>query len=214
MLKRHFALSTALYVALFALTILPNGLSATTVRQLEFDALVANAALIFTGEVIDRQAVWNQQKTHIDSLITFRVQQVIKGEYNDARIVLRFAGGEIGAVREYVEGMVYPEIGERGLYFVETLERTQVNPLLGWQQGHFIRVEIDGVERVFSADGRPLERVYDPADTSTTSVLKSSTKEHAAGFAKGLIPAAQKMSAMPIEDFLEAIEARLSAPTR
>lgn len=211
MSTRYFARSLVTIIVLFSLFALSNGLSASTVRQLSFTTLVADSVLIFTGEVVDQKAVWNEQKTHIDSLITFRVERVIKGEYPEETLILRFAGGEIGAVREYVDGMIYPEMGELGLYFVESLDQTQVNPLLGWHQGHFKRLRIDGVERVFSADGRALESVFDPSIEST---LKSRAEEQAKGLAQGLLTTPQKLAAMPVEEFVSAIEAQLLPANR
>ena len=42
-----------------------------------------------------------------------------------------------------------PVLGEKGIYFVESLQRRQVHPFYGWDQGHFlIMVGPDGAERV------------------------------------------------------------------
>ena len=37
-----------------------------------------------------------------------------------------------------VADMQMPEIGELGIYFVETLSEQQIHPLFGWQQGHYL----------------------------------------------------------------------------
>ena len=51
----------------------------------------------------------------------------------------RFKEKKYGLV---ITDMRMPEIGESGIYFIETLGQQQVHPLIGWQQGHY-RVIID-----------------------------------------------------------------------
>lgn len=41
--------------------------------------------------------------------------------------------------------MVYPKLGERGIYFVESLSQQNINPLMGWSQGHFL-IESDALQ--------------------------------------------------------------------
>jgi len=47
-------------------------------------------------------------------------------------------GGRIGELTLEVSDMRMPEVGERGIYFVETLNEQQIHPLFGWQQGHYL----------------------------------------------------------------------------
>jgi hypothetical protein len=50
-----------------------------------------------------------------------------------------------------------PERGEKGIYFVESLQRRQAHPLYGWSQGHFVVVEDErGVERVLTKTKLPV----------------------------------------------------------
>ncbi len=53
--------------------------------------------------------------------------------------------------------MQMPEVGEQGIYFVESLQRRQVHPLYGWAQGHFLVVADErGVRRVLTKSRRPV----------------------------------------------------------
>ena len=52
-------------------------------------------------------------------------------------LTLRFTGGTASGV-ELDVGVRLPELDERGIYFVERVSPGLINPLLGWEQGHFI----------------------------------------------------------------------------
>ena len=73
-----------------------------------------------------------------------------------------------------ISDMKVPQVGERGIYFVESLERSQVHPLYGWSQGHFI-VEMDdtGADRVMTTRKQPVTGLT--LDTPTQLVSKKST---------------------------------------
>ena len=61
-----------------------------------------------------------------------------------------------------VSDMRLPQQGEHGIYFVESLERPQVNPLYGWSQGHFIvKPDATGSERVMTNRRLPVTGVVD-----------------------------------------------------
>ncbi len=51
-----------------------------------------------------------------------------------------------------------PELGEQGIYFVESLSRPLVNPLVGWHQGHYLVDREQGTSRsmVRTLDGKPV----------------------------------------------------------
>ena len=63
---------------------------------------------------------------------------MLKGEYAGSTLELRFLGGTVGTARLEVTDMLVPQVAERGIYFVESLSAPQVNPLVGWSQGHFL----------------------------------------------------------------------------
>ena len=100
--------------------------------------------LIFEGRVIGVVSAFGANQTSIHTYVTFRVDDVIKGSYSQTEITLRFLGGTVGEVSLHVADSTMPQQGESGIYFVESLERFQVNPFYGMDQGHFLILESNG----------------------------------------------------------------------
>lgn len=73
----------------------------------------------------------------IHTLITFEVLETLKGGYAESSIELSFLGGSKGEITMHVTDLNRPEVGDRGIYFVENPDRPQVNPFYGWDQGHY-----------------------------------------------------------------------------
>jgi len=135
----------------------PQALFATTVLQVDVDFLLNKAILIFEGEVVSSEAKWNRDKTNITTFITFRVKDIIKGEPRSSRVMLGFAGGTVGEIGLQVSAMVYPPVGENGIYFFENPGQQLVNPLVGWGQGHFlVKKDGNGMERILTEGGAPV----------------------------------------------------------
>ena len=123
---------------LFVLIFLTSSLaSATTIQKLTFEQLSSGAELIFEGRVLASQTSWNGSKTEIATEVTFEVVEVLSGDLQTGQLVLRFLGGTVDGHTMRVQATRYPEVGEQGVYFVESITRKMVNPLLGWTQGHF-----------------------------------------------------------------------------
>jgi hypothetical protein len=129
--------------------------NATSVSDVSIDEMVQKSQFVFEGRVIAAEARSTQARIH--TYITFEIIDVLKGEYNGNIIILRFLGGTVGDVTLAVSDMQLPQKGEHGIYFVESLERIQINPLFGWSQGHFIVYQDGaGIERVMTNKGLPV----------------------------------------------------------
>ena len=135
-MKRNFI--TFFITFLFALTLLVDSPRATMVEKIPFDEVVRQAELIFEGKVLSKQTRPSPLNADPFTYFTFEVMEVIKGSYLEETIELGFMGGTQGDLVLKVRDMHMPEIGERGIYFVETLIMQQVHPLYGWHQGHYI----------------------------------------------------------------------------
>jgi hypothetical protein len=124
--------------------------NATSIREVSMNEMLTKSQFVFEGTVTAIEERENQQK-RIHTYVTFEIKDIIQGKYHSKVITLRFLGGTVGDVTMAVSGMTYPQMGEHGIYFAESLDRFQVNPLYGWSQGHFI-VERDlaGIERVMT----------------------------------------------------------------
>ncbi len=128
---RPTALTTLL---LMLLLVLPLGTRATVLEQLDFDALVAQSPLIFTGTVTGWRVDTSSGMDH--TFVSFRIEDLIKGNA-PTTLELRFLGADLQGVPLHVEGQFIPVPGTRGVFFVATLDNNQVNPLTGWHQGFF-----------------------------------------------------------------------------
>ncbi len=132
---------------------------AASVRQVTMDEMLQKCQFVFEGTVLILEAEKNSQK-RIHTYVTFEIKDIIKGEYSSNTITLSFLGGKVGDVTMVVSDMKVPQVGEHGIYFVESLERSQVNPLYGWSQGHFVVQSDDtGMDRVMAGNGRPVTGV-------------------------------------------------------
>ncbi len=90
--------------------------------------------------------------------VTFEVDEVIKGNLDSDRVTLSFLGGVADGVALRVSDLHIPELGEQGIYFVESLSQPLVNPLMGWHQGHYLidREQGTGRAMVRTSDGKPV----------------------------------------------------------
>ena len=89
---------------------------------------------------------------------TFEIIAELKGDDDGELIELRYMGGLVGQLKLEVAEMDLPELGETGIYFVESTVNQQVNPLVGWGQGRFL-IKVDsktGQSSVFNSQGIPV----------------------------------------------------------
>ena len=110
---------------------------ASSIKLVSVSEVANNSALIFEGRVSASRVVQRPGSKAVHTLITFEVLDVLKGEYDQSSIELSFLGGSVGEFTMHVTDLHRPAPGERGIYFVENPARSQVNPLYGWDQGHF-----------------------------------------------------------------------------
>ena len=122
---------------LLVLFLISASTGATSIQSLSFKQLSQNAELVFEGEVSEVQSELKSNKSSIVTLITFDVRDVILGNWSEPTITLEFLGGTVEGQTMRIQALVYPQLGEHGVYFVESTHQQMVNPLLGWAQGHF-----------------------------------------------------------------------------
>lgn len=132
---------------------------ASSIRQLHVNEVADTAELIFSGSVVSSESRYSSGSNRIRTWVTFEVDQVLKGRINSNLLTLGFAGGRVGSQEQVYEGMRYPQIGEHGVYFVESSTRPLVNPLVGWSQGHFKSVYSKNAYNMLTADSKPIQRV-------------------------------------------------------
>jgi len=185
--------------------------NAASVRQISMDQMLRACEFVFQGRVTAIEVRQNEQR-RIHSYVTFAIEEVIKGQYSGDQITLSFLGGTVGDVTMAVSDMQLPERGERGVYFVESLKRAQVNPLYGWSQGHFL-VERDeaGDDRVMTSGRQPVLQVAGDEANRQTGSGESRAPALSKGVARGVaIPEQSGVhKGMVLSDFKKALRGRL-----
>jgi len=155
----------------------------STVLEMSFQDVLGHAELVFEGHVTDVQSR-REDDGMIHTFVRFDVLDVLKGDYAGATLELRFLGGTVGTARLDVTDMLVPQVAERGIYFVESLAAPQVNPLVGWSQGHFlIEPQAGGEQGVLTANHEPVLAVDAVDAAPVTAAMNTFSK----GVAKGVV---------------------------
>lgn len=134
-----------------------NLANAASVRQLSVDDLLQSAELVFEGNVIASESRFNETRTSINTYVTFEIIDVVNGNYPDETIELSFAGGAAQDLEMEISGMIYPQVGDSGIYFIEQIGKVFINPIVGWDQGHFLILkDEEGDERMHTLSRAPI----------------------------------------------------------
>ena len=118
------------------LILLPSSALAS-ILSVSFGDMLEKSELIFEGKVVsvNQNAFPAAKLPH--TCITFEVVEILKGSRSGEAIDLCFLGGTRGKLIMKVPEIKYPEMAENGIYFIGR-ESSKVNPIFGWEQGHFI----------------------------------------------------------------------------
>lgn len=174
---------------------------ATSLRQLSISQVATQAELIFEGEVVAIESRWNADGSHIQTFVTYRIAQVLKGTYASTALNLSFVGGSVDSTTERFDGLIYPEFGEHGIYFVENISQQQLNPLVGWSQGHYKIRRHQGVDRMLTASDQPISEMQDRKAAGETSRFQTQIHRSAGSHASGLRVATEIQSALSKKEF-------------
>lgn len=156
--ERLCAANKTLISILMSYLLLVIPLGATTILGMNIDEVAQGAELIFEGKVVEHNVRENAAGM-IVTYVTFRIEELIKGEYDEPLLELKFTGGRLGGQIMEISGLRIPSPNEEGIYFVESVNRNLVNPLLGWSQGHYLIYEESGERRVSTVNDRPVTDV-------------------------------------------------------
>ena len=189
---------------------LAQNATASTIRGIDVDQLVADAEFIFEGQVIHRETRQEQVSGLINTYVTFSVIDVIKGDYAGDSLELKFMGGVFNGQIVEVSGLVIPAEDEQGIYFVESLDTDMLNPLLGWSQGHYLIVEEGGERRMNTVDNKPVIDVQPVSNIPQAIKKPQSIIEGNADVAAGVMTESSNLQierALSVEEFKSRIEA-------
>lgn len=184
--------------------------NASSVRKVTMDEMLQACQFVFEGNVSSIEAKENMQR-RIHTFVTFEIREVIKGEYPHHTITLSFLGGTVGNLTMAVSDMQVPQVGEHGIYFVESLDRSQVHPLYGWSQGHFI-VETDhtGTDRVMTSRKQSVTGVEFGRPAEQVSSSKQKSQSFSNGIARGLklAPEGKDTRGLTLTEFKKTLHKR------
>ncbi|MBL4580237.1 MAG: hypothetical protein JKY29_00345 [Gammaproteobacteria bacterium] len=199
-------LVTAIACSLFLFT--SPFASATTILGMDIDKVAADAEFVFEGSVIHSETRQDSSSGIISTYVTFQINDIIKGDYSGDSVELKFMGGVFNGQIVQVSGMRIPEMTEQGIYFVESMSRDLINPLIGRSQGHFIINDDNGTRRVSTAGNQPVLEVQ--AVSSIPSSIKKplSVAEGNTDVAAGVMTEASPIMierALTVEEFKSRI---------
>jgi hypothetical protein len=166
--------------------------TATTVIPPTFDQLVQQAEVIFQGTVTNVRSVWEGEgaQRHIDTYVTFQVQESMKGNAG-VSYTIRMLGGTVGDETMEVTDTPKFNVGDRDILFVEH-NNEQFVPLVGIKHGRF-RVQHDeqsGRDVVLNGEGEPVrdltklgreEESISAAEAISPADLKSAVQKQLTG---------------------------------
>ena len=190
--------SCALLALVYSLVV-----SATTILGMDIDEVAADAELVFEGQVLEHNVEENAAGM-IVTYVTFQVTEVLKGDYPDPYLELKFTGGRIGEQIMEVSGLRIPKVDEQGIYFVESMSRDLINPLLGWSQGHFLIVNDNGDRRMTTINLEPITDVQSYQNVPSALRRPRSLRDGDTGAANGIVTDAAPFrfdQALTAEDF-------------
>ena len=185
------------------LQLLPIAISATTILGMDIDAVAQGAELVFEGQVIQHNTQENAAGMVV-TYVTFEVKDVIKGSFSEQFLELKFTGGTLNGQVMEVSGLRMPALDEEGIYFVESISRDLINPLIGWSQGHYIINADEGERRISTVDRMPVTEVL-PTGTIPRAIKRPLTIiDGDSDPATGIVTEASHLQidrAMTVEDF-------------
>jgi hypothetical protein len=174
---------------LVSLIIQATPANASTIMQVSLGEMLNKSEFIFQGQVFSSESF--PESGRIYTAITFDIVEIIKGSYPRRQITLTFLGGTVGDLSLRVSDLRMPVVGEKGIYFVESLQRRQVNPLYGWEQGHFLITRNSiGSELVTNSEGNPVTQIEAGASAPPAINQRTPFGVHVAplGARQGLTP--------------------------
>jgi hypothetical protein len=133
---------------------------ATTVIPPTFDELVAQAEVIFQGQVTNVKSEWVGEggQRHIVSYVTFKVEETLKGSPGQS-YTMRMLGGTVDGETMAVSDAPKFKVGDQDILFVQN-NGSQFIPLVGIMHGRFhVKRDGAGQEIVTNNEEEPVKNV-------------------------------------------------------
>ena len=118
---------------------------ATTVAAMSTEAQAVSADRIFVGTVLTVESRPKADRPkYFETVVRWYVEEAVAGKVKQV-VETRFSGGEVGGIKQRVDGMPEIKIGERYVVMLEAdHDPPLVSPIVGFNQGLY---RIEGVAR-------------------------------------------------------------------
>jgi hypothetical protein len=129
------------------------------IKPFNLEESIQDSGLVFEGRVVEVEnrvsTVQSEEHARLPhTFVTYAVDNVLKGEYNDDLITLRFIGGQDPETGDYltVEGVPSFNLDDRDILFISPENGQVMCPLQGCEKGRFRVVG----ENLYSQHGREI----------------------------------------------------------
>jgi hypothetical protein len=170
---------------------LATSASATTLRRMSLDELVASNRTIVVGQVMDSRSYWNKDKTFILTDVRIAVNDVLKGNAQD-EVTVTLMGGRVGDLTTLIVGGAELLPGKSYLLFLNREElpgMSKAQTVRDLCQGAFdLVIGQDGLRAVSQANRHPLvpDRLgYVDAPGGTEGIPFNAMVDSIRGLARG-----------------------------
>lgn len=166
-------------------------------QSLTINEVISDSEFVFEGKVIDLEYKTPTDRNRMYTYITFQINDIIKGNYTQETIEIRYPGGKNGDQIEQVTDMIIPQVGEEGIYFVKSLIKHYIHPLTGWAQGQMnIETDPSGKKRVYSTSGESISGINPRIPTPK----KDAQEDFNSNVPLGIRTSKHKQQAMSVDD--------------
>ena len=144
---------------------------ATVLLHVPFDAQAQTASRVFVGRVVSvRSRPCADRPAYFETLVGFTVEEVVAGEVSST-VELRFSGGQVGDIRQSIDGMPEFTMGERYVVFAQAdQDPPLISPIVGFNQGLYKVVpNAEGEDVVRNRFGRRLQTTGAAARTAAAT---------------------------------------------
>lgn len=140
-------------LALAVLGIVP--IRGTTIIPIDSRSLIDQSRIIFVGTAVHEEVALTGDRSFPFTLITFKVEESLKGSAANQELTVAFPGGPLGEDLVAIEGAPEIAVGEKYLLFLSG-NGVSSFPIVGWSQGkmRFARDPLSGAEILVDAKER------------------------------------------------------------
>ena len=151
-----------------------NPATAASIRQIGTAEMLGAAEMVFHGRVLSIQYEPGTVGDSILTRVTFEIFDIVKGRYSGSTMDLTFLGGRLNGIEMKIAGMTVPRRGEEGVYFIESVSRPMINPIYGWDQGHFLVSQSPDREKgqIYTLQSKPVVDVVMQESPTTAAISK------------------------------------------